>query len=210
MSARTVIHTYTGEVLDLADPSPNNIHTSDITIALGRMRRFNGHTTDTDHQPWTVLHHSVFVHDLIMLDSYASAPSLDGLLHDAHEAYIGDIATPVKNMLGRKKLHVLTLSLDRAIRMRYGLAPQTDNPTLVARADQVALKIEASALLRTCGVPEINSGSAAWDAGTKEQWAAFTVVRPMGLGDAETAFVSRLRAALDQREQFWHTPHVVI
>ena len=210
MSARTVIHTYTGEVLDLSDPSPNNIHTSDITIALSRIRRFNGHTLDTDHKPWTVLHHSVFVHDLIMLDSPASAPPLDGLLHDAHEAYIGDIATPVKNMLGRKKLHALALSLDSAIRCRYGLSPQAGNPTLVARADQTALKIEASALLRTYGVPEINDTSGRDAAGNTAQWSTFTTIRHMNLGEAGTAFVSRLRTALDQREQFWHTPHVVI
>lgn len=93
-------HMPSGRMVDLMSPHPGVIDlVADILPALANIARFDGACAPVLGKPWTVLDHSVTGADLLI----SNQPSLRGqtrlpllfLLHDAHEAYIGDITTPV-------------------------------------------------------------------------------------------------------------------
>ena len=66
---------------------------SDIAHALGNNCRYTGHIK----RRYSVAEHSVLV-SLIMEHQSLGNP-YEGLMHDAHEAYIGDMASPWKRLL---------------------------------------------------------------------------------------------------------------
>ena len=84
------ILTYTGIHLSFDDFSESMINIEDIAHALSMTVRFNGHCS----RFYSVAEHSVLVSHLVDPE-YA----LEGLLHDASEAYLGDVAKPLKNLL---------------------------------------------------------------------------------------------------------------
>lgn len=85
----TVMKTITGKHIDLADPQESDFDIIDIAFALGRILRFNGHI----RQDYTVAHHC-----LLMSHAVPEEHALEALLHDAAEAYMGDIIMPAKSL----------------------------------------------------------------------------------------------------------------
>lgn len=81
------IITYTGRLFWPLQPRIEDINLLDICHALSNQCRFTGHTI----QFYSVAEHSCRVHD-ILPDQW----KLAGLLHDASEAYLMDLAKPVK------------------------------------------------------------------------------------------------------------------
>jgi len=75
----------------LRDPDPNMFDIRDIAHSLSRINRFNGHLRCASY---TVADHSIRV-------SSACSPEFKfvALLHDASEAYLGDVAKPLKRIL---------------------------------------------------------------------------------------------------------------
>lgn len=67
----------------------------DVAHALSQINRFNGHTSE----PYSVAQHSLAVSYYLEQQGMSYAIQLGGLIHDAHEAYFGDISTPVKMYL---------------------------------------------------------------------------------------------------------------
>ena len=80
------IQTYSGRQFDLTDPS-SCVYIRDIAHALSNVCRFAGHTN---------VHYSVAQHCVLV--SQHCKHALWGLLHDAAEAYIGDVPRPVKRV----------------------------------------------------------------------------------------------------------------
>jgi hypothetical protein len=128
------IMTYSGRHVDPTCLFDDEISITDIAHSLSRQARFNGATEEI----YTVAQHSIYV-------SYVCDPknALWGLLHDAPEAYIGDIVRPVKDEI--KALARLEDTVMRAICLKYGL-PQDHMPEDVLHADNMMLDIELSAL----------------------------------------------------------------
>jgi len=83
-----------GHYLDLADPKPEMVDIVSIATALGRICRFGGHSPDF----YSVAEHSVHAHDLAYRDGLPANVCKAILLHDAAEAYIGDVVRPLKIM----------------------------------------------------------------------------------------------------------------
>lgn len=81
------IETISGRRIDPVMPDPRQIDIGDIAHALANQCRFTGHVSSF----FSVAQHSVLV-SLIVDEEYA----LEGLLHDASEAYLSDLARPVK------------------------------------------------------------------------------------------------------------------
>ena len=96
MVSQHTIETVSGKYVNVLDPNPNDILIEDIGWALSRISRFAGHTVTKI--PYTVGQHSVFVSDLIGTEEPNIEVELFGLLHDAAEAFIGDIPSPVKHV----------------------------------------------------------------------------------------------------------------
>lgn len=86
----TTMQTYTGKLIDLANFREEDVRLPDISHALSIINRFTGHSK----VPYSVAQHSVIVSRLTQPEN-----ALWGLLHDASEAYLGDVATPLKNCL---------------------------------------------------------------------------------------------------------------
>jgi uncharacterized protein len=86
------IETFTGGTFAPLDPTWANIRVEDIAHALSNQGRFSGHTRFR----YSVGEHSVRVSEV--LEAWGCAPwiQLWGLLHDAAEAYLVDLPTPLK------------------------------------------------------------------------------------------------------------------
>lgn len=85
------IRTFTGKYFDPFNPDPDLICIEDIAHALSLQCRFSGHT----HVHYSVARHSLNVLLLCEKKEYR----LQALLHDASEAYLVDIPTPIKKCL---------------------------------------------------------------------------------------------------------------
>lgn len=81
------VATYTGRHVPVFDLRPEHVDIEDIAHALSQICRFNGHTRSF----YSVAEHSVRVSQRVPEAMQAAA-----LLHDAAEAYIGDIVRPIK------------------------------------------------------------------------------------------------------------------
>lgn len=87
------IQTATGIALDLMAPTSAMINFDiDIAEALARLPRFTGHVRSG---PYSVAQHCCLAADAALEETRDARIAAYVLLHDAHEAYIGDIATPV-------------------------------------------------------------------------------------------------------------------
>jgi hypothetical protein len=88
------LETASGKKLFFLDPKPEQIDIRDIALALSRVHRFNGHTT----KPLTVAEHCWAGARYIQ-----SEYKLSFLLHDAAEAYLCDIPSPIKQYMPEYK-----------------------------------------------------------------------------------------------------------
>ena len=84
------IQTYTGKVFEPQNPTPESIDIEDIAHALGMICRFNGHVQRF---------YSVAEHCVVMSNQVSEVAALPALLHDAAEAYVSDLALPIKPMV---------------------------------------------------------------------------------------------------------------
>ena len=86
--SRAWIETVSGNRFHLLDPRQDEIFIEDIAHALGKMCRFTCHT----RRFYSVAEHCLAVSYLV-----PSKDALWGLLHDASEAYTGDMNRPLKH-----------------------------------------------------------------------------------------------------------------
>jgi uncharacterized protein len=126
------IRMHSGVDVVLGRPAPDMIHLRDIAHHLSLINRFNG-ATET---PYSVAQHSVLVADLLFAKRCAPHVVMGGLLHDAHEAYLGDTATPVKELL----FGTIASNLDHAAHVFDGVIHRRFNLVLDA-ADQREIKL---------------------------------------------------------------------
>ena len=85
---------------DLANPKPSQVSIEDIAAGLSRICRFNGQLKSAlDDVIYSVAQHSVYVKRYLeMIDAPKKARPW-GLLHDAPEAFYGDVTSPLKSLL---------------------------------------------------------------------------------------------------------------
>lgn len=132
----TWLQTRSARAFDFARPSPDEIEIEDIAHALGHTCRFLGHSRAF----YSVGEHSVHVAALLMPAGRHLARW--GLLHDAHEAYVGDVPSPLKRLLPeyRRLEHIA----GSAVRLKFGLVGPVLKP--VKAVDAMILQFEAAAL----------------------------------------------------------------
>jgi 5'-deoxynucleotidase YfbR-like HD superfamily hydrolase len=154
---------------------PKGIFVSDIARSLSHLNRFTGHTWDR----YSVASHSVFVSELLEVDTMVA---MYGLAHDAKEAIVGDISTPLKwsfSEAARKDFEAIEDAADEAVHAAFGLEWPVPHEVrvLVKRADVVALVTEKRDLMPSCS----------------REWEAFADIKPhhrdvtFDYGDASSA-----------------------
>jgi hypothetical protein len=132
------IETYTGQFVNPLKLQPDDIDIKDIAHALSLMCRFNGHCSKF----YSVAEHSIRVSGILKgIDN-----QLTGLLHDATEAYMADIARPVKWAL--PQVREIEGIISRAITEKFDLKGDWRS---VKNADNILLATEARDLMFTQG-----------------------------------------------------------
>lgn len=106
-----VIRTFSGQTVNILDPDPATININDIAHALSNQCRFSGHTSHF---------YSVAEHSVLVAKAVPFSEALAGLLHDASEAYLVDIPTPVKVLL--PEYFKLEYRLMEVIAAKFGFA----------------------------------------------------------------------------------------
>ncbi len=95
---------------------------------------------------WSVALHSVAVARTVFEVTGNAEAAAAGLMHDCHEAIIGDITTPLGNYLGKDRVKELKADVDAAIYLRLGipfdLLPTRAYKSVIAEADLAALHVE--------------------------------------------------------------------
>lgn len=124
---------------DFCNPEGYRFDVEVIALALSKLCRFTGHTK----QFYSVAQHSVFVSMLLDEGPNGRELALMGLLHDAAEAFVGDVAAPLKMLLPEYK--VIEQRVELAICRAFGL-PEV-MPSAVKEADLVALATEQRDLI---------------------------------------------------------------
>lgn len=116
MSAKVeLLYTLTrsGRKFNFLDPESHNYHAKDIAHHLALICRYGGACQ---------FHYSVAQHSVLMAEAaYAMSGdpilALDCLLHDASEAYIGDMKKPIKMQI--PKFEEIEQRIDNAIRVHF-------------------------------------------------------------------------------------------
>lgn len=140
----TWILTRAGLKFDLLQPTAAMVDPSDIAHSLSMQCRFNGHTRSF----YSVAQHCLLVADLVPIEHQLAA-----LLHDATEAYVGDMVRPLKEGMrdyaasyGARCLYEeIEHRVWVAICQRFNLAAEL--PACVKHADLVALATEKRDLM---------------------------------------------------------------
>ena len=123
------IGTFSGRQVSLTAPKPHQISIEDIAKGLAKLCRFNGQSK------WF---YSVAQHSVLVSMAVPKEHALWGLLHDAAEAFLGDLATPVKSLC--PDFDVLENRMQWAISERFGLS--WPMPAEVKKADLAVLGSE--------------------------------------------------------------------
>lgn len=144
------IETASGANFYMDDPQ---FDIKDIAHALAHQCRYTGHSK----QFYSVAEHSILVSRIV--EDLGLGDPFEGLMHDAAEAYLSDIAAPWKALLPDYKK--LEARIETPLRLWAGVPEKLSEG--VKRAGWLALFIEARAL--------IPSGARDWIApeGIKEQ-----------------------------------------
>lgn len=164
------MQTFTGLAFYPMAPLAGDVDPRDIAHALSLICRYGGHSR---------IFYSVAEHSVLM--SYAMPPpaALPALLHDATEAYVGDMVRPLKeSMPAYREVEGL---LHLAICDRFGLSYHF--PPVVKAADNRILVDERAALMSAPPLP----------------WSSIENLEPLGVtiegwepAVAEERFLSRL------------------
>lgn len=197
------ILTYTGEIFKFKDVCPDTICIEDIAHSLSHLCRYTGHT----NMFYSVAQHSLLVSEK-MPNEVGPEEKLGGLLHDAAEAYIGDMSTPLKFFLRDEKDRLqedfmlkqgswnepyghLQDYITRVIYEKYGIV----NPSISIRSyDKAALVFEVEGFMglsevemRQYGFPVHLRGL--WQPWEPKEFAARNSDREFG--EVETEFIER-------------------
>lgn len=191
-----------GRIMDIANPTPQDIVWSDIASALSKIARFNG---SYDCPAYSVAQHCVMGADALFIETQSHHLAGYFLLHDAHEAVLGDIPRPTVRLLKQRlaamsesMAQLLQISLDQskqaiddAIFAKAGIPSLHDlhEKQVIADMDDRMLRAEVIVLFGADAADELPE--------RKLSAVRFTTsLKPWGAGKAEEAWIDRLQRYL--------------
>ncbi len=166
------IQTYLGKQFWPLAPRAEDLDILDIAHSLSLQCRFNGHSR---------VFYSVADHSVRVADNLPRDLALWGLLHDAAEAYLGDLSRPLKSQVEARWFNDAEDRLLKVIAETYGLV--WPMPSQVREADDVLLVTEARDLMV--------EPPADW---FLEAEPLTGHIEPLGPTDAEALFLERYEA----------------
>jgi 5'-deoxynucleotidase YfbR-like HD superfamily hydrolase len=133
------LQTVSGRWVNPFDPDPEQLDPGDIARALGNQCRFGGHCRAF----YSVAQHSVIVSRLVEERGGDAEDAFAALMHDATEAYLGDMPHPLKHRspLGAA-FRAAEARLEAAIRERFAIRAEVPE---IKRADRALLATERRA-----------------------------------------------------------------
>jgi uncharacterized protein len=177
------ILTASGRRFDPLNPDPTAIDIEDIAHALSNICRFTGHTREF---------YSVAQHSVIVAWHVERTLSLQGLLHDASEAYLCDLARPVKHDPAFENYRRLESRLQGFICERFGLPKVLDRR--IDLVDKALLGAEYQSLLRQPNASaQDDEPWAEWIALAQKHCPALHTIRPMHPSDAKKRFLQAFK-----------------
>ena len=125
------LQTVSGRRVNPFDPDPSQLDADDIARALANVCRFGGHSRVF----YSVAQHSVIVSELVEQRGGDADDVFAALMHDASEAYLGDMPHPIKHRsaLGAA-FREAEARLEEAIRERFKIKPDVPVVKIVDRA----------------------------------------------------------------------------
>ncbi|NMG39844.1 hypothetical protein GRZ55_11370 [Chelativorans sp. ZYF759] len=185
-----------GSVLDLAKLRLDDIVWPEIAAGLSKIARFNARPSGP---AFSVSQHCVMGADAVFSETGDPVAAGYFLLHDAHEALLGDVPRPTADLIGRllgargrqrlaSAIHTAKLAIDRVIYTRAGLAPPDRVPgyqAIVRNMDERMLRAEALALFGPRAGEHVGAG----DLPPPKLTGA---IRAWGAMRAEEAWLTRL------------------
>lgn len=163
------IQTYTGRQFWPIDPQCGDFFIEDIAHALSNICRYAGHCRDF----YSVAHHAVLVSHIC-----DPAWALEGLMHDASEAYLVDLPRPLKHDPEMKAYRTIERRMEAAIADQFML--NFPWPATVKWADNVVLSTEKRDLMNVSAIP--------WG---QMQEPMKKIIRPWSPKKAERKFLER-------------------
>ncbi len=175
------IITFSGRRFDILEPDSQDVAILDIAHALAHACRFAGHCRS---------HYSVAQHSILVSQLVPQEYAMPALLHDAAEAYVGDMVTPLKQAL--PEFAKIEQRIMAVIALRYDLAWPFAAPVAKAikYADLQALALERRDLLPVHSEP--------WPCleGVAIDTISETVIHPWGASHAKQVFLKRFEQLL--------------
>lgn len=177
------IQTFSGERFFPAAPDASKIHLKDIAHSLANLTRYCGHCSSF----YSVAEHSILVatemakkffgpeHDIwslweIQIPEVELQMIRSAFLHDAPEAYVGDVTAPLKNLC--KGFRIIESRVDKAVRKRFELRFPLDLKE-IHECDVAVFLAEKDQLMDDSVEPWSVSGEPA-DVGKLNCWAPHT------------------------------------
>ena len=137
------MQTATGRQFFHEKATAEDICIEDIAHALSHLCRFGGHCRDF----YSVAEHSVRVAEAIEDEGGSRIEVAAGLMHDAAEAYVGDMVWPLKQAM--PDFRAVEERIERAIADKFGLPHPL--PEIVKKFDLVLLATEKRDLMQCVG-----------------------------------------------------------
>lgn len=136
-SAAGVVELLSGRWIDVLNPRVADIHLPDIAGGLAKICRFQGQTS----RFYSVAEHSVLCALLAEQRQLDDQLVRAAFLHDAHEAYLGDITTPIKLLI--PGIEDISSRLDQAVAEHFDVDVQLFTAPEIRDIDHTALSLEA-------------------------------------------------------------------
>jgi len=138
-AAGPYLQTVSGRWVNPFDPDPEQLDAGDIARALANLCRFGGHSRSF----YSVAQHSVIVSRLVEERTGDAEEAFAALMHDATEAYLGDMPHPLKHRSPLGAAYKAAEDhLEQALRDRFRIKPDVPE---IKRVDKALLAAERRA-----------------------------------------------------------------
>jgi 5'-deoxynucleotidase YfbR-like HD superfamily hydrolase len=173
------MQTVSGRAFPVLNPSPSDIDIEDIGHALANLCRFAGHVRKF---------YSVAQHSVIVSETVPPAYALEGLLHDAPEAYCVDLPRPLKHSGLLDNYRDIEDGIWGAVAIHFGI-PYMPHPS-IKEADVRCLLTEQRDLMCRQAKP--------WE--DRAEPYDFAII-PLTPRQAKLQFMARYKELTAEREQ---------